>query len=154
MRKTVYLILILSVLCQAVFSLYVFAFSEIKITGKAANMPFSPNSFDKADFSIDVSGPKSSGWFKYYLKQIRRGFKPLELRFESNSITEVSLTENQATITGTGIITGGGTYAFRATIIDENPDKFALILYTQEGKIYLDVKLSNVVEGDSAITAT
>lgn len=115
-------------------------------------MPFFPNSYDKANFSMDITGPKPSGWFKYSLKQTIRGSPPRLLIFESSSITAVSLSENRATIMGAGSINGTGTYTFRATIVDESPDKFAIILYTQDGKTFLDAKLDTVVEGDLVIT--
>ncbi len=153
--RITYIAFILLILCTAIFYFPFLVFAgEIKITGKAVNMPFFPTSYDKANFSMDITGPNSSGWFKYNLKQIRRDRKTIELNFESKSITKVSLSENQVTISGTGTLNGAGAYTFKATIVDSNPDKFAIIFYNQEGKIYLDVKLSNVVEGDFAITAT
>ena len=116
---------------------------SVNIFGGAYNFPV--HSRYRASFSMDVSGPSTpSGWLKYYYSQTR-------MNFVSTEITEVSVSDNTCTISGTGLVNGGEGYTFTAQVIDETPDSFGITINNPDGSTYYAVDSGVVSGGDLLI---
>lgn len=120
------------------------ACERVKISGGAYNFP--QTTIYKATFSMDVTGPTSpSGWLKYYYSKTR-------MNFVSTGITEVSMSGNTATISGTGKINGVSGYTFTATITDGSPDSFGIIIRKADGGIHYSAGPGAISGGDLIIS--
>jgi hypothetical protein len=99
----------------------------------------------KASFSMDVTDPSSpSGWLKYYYARTR-------MNFVSTGVTSVSSSGNTATISGTGTVNGVGGYTFTATVTNESPDTFGIVIKKSDGTTYYSAGPKNISGGDLVI---
>ena len=116
----------------------------VNISGGAYNFP--EHLRYRATFSMDVSGPSAlSGWLKYYYSRTR-------MNFASTAITEVSFSDNTATISGTGTVSGLEGYTFTAEVSDEEPDSFGITIKKPNGSLYYWAEPSTVNGGDLIIS--
>lgn len=117
---------------------------SFRVSGGAYNFP--QTTTYKASFSMDVTGPSSpSGWLKYYYSKTR-------MNFVSTGITEVSLSGNTATISGTGKINGVSGYTFIATVTNGSPDSFGITIRKADGSIYYSAGPGSINGGDLVIS--
>jgi flagellar hook assembly protein FlgD len=115
-----------------------------RISGGAYNYP--ETATYKASFSMDVTGPsKLSGWLKYYYARTR-------MNFVSTAITNVSISGNTATITGTGTVNNAGGYVFTATVSDGTPDSFGITIKKAGGTTYYSTGTGAISGGDLIIS--
>lgn len=113
------------------------------ISGSAYNYP-EPTTY-RATFSMDVtSGAAPSGWLRYYYSRTR-------LNFVSTEITTVSVSNNVATINGTGTVNGVGGYTFTATAANGSPDSFGVTIRKSDGSTYYTAGSKSTSGGDLLI---
>jgi hypothetical protein len=120
------------------------ACEQRKISGGAYNFP--QTSAYKATFSMDVTGPTSPfGWLKYYYSRTR-------MNFVSTGITEVAVSGNIATISGTGTVNGVSGYTFTSTVNIGSPDSFGITIKKSDGSVYYSAGPGNTSGGDLVIS--
>jgi len=99
----------------------------------------------RASFSLDVdSGSLASSWLKYYYTRTR-------MYVVSTEISDVSVSDNRATITGSCTVNGVAGYTFSATIVDNTPDAFGITIY-KDGTVYYTIDLTNMTGGDLTVS--
>ena len=116
----------------------------ISISGGAYNYP--EGLIYRASFSMYVTGPNApSGWLKYYYSRTR-------MNFMSTEITEVSVTGNTHTISGSGKVNDAEGFTFVAQVIDGVPDIFGITIYKPNGSIHYSAGPETIAGGDLIIS--
>lgn len=114
-----------------------------KVTGGAYNYP--QTTTYKASFSLDVTASAApAGWLKYYYARTR-------MNFVSTGITQAYLSGSTATIMGNGTVNGAGGYTFAATMVNGNPDTFAIEIRKPDGNPYYSAPAKAISGGDLVI---
>jgi hypothetical protein len=70
------------------------------------------------------------------------------MNFESTAITEVTVSENTVSISGTGKVGSTTGYSFTATATDRSPDQFGITINKPDGSLYYSVNPADVSGGD------
>jgi hypothetical protein len=74
------------------------------------------------------------------------------MNFVSTGITEVAISGDVATISGTGTVNGIAWHTFTATITDGTPDSFGITIKKSDGSVYYSAGPGNTSGGDLTIS--